>query len=36
LKDGEDRLQILSIFNLLQDQPELFSKYRRSLAAALY
>jgi putative thioredoxin len=35
-KDGEARRQMLSIFNLLQDQPELVSQYRRSLAAALY
>ncbi|HWQ38532.1 MAG TPA: thioredoxin [Burkholderiales bacterium] len=35
-KDGEARKQILAIFNLAQDQPELVSEYRRELASALY
>lgn len=35
-KEGEARRQILSIFNLLHDQPDVVSQYRRSLASALY
>ena len=34
-KDGAARKQILAIFNLAQDQPELVSTYRRELASAL-
>ena len=34
-KDGEARKQILAIFNLAEDQPELVSEYRRKLASAL-
>jgi putative thioredoxin len=35
-KDGEARRQLLAIFSLAADQPELVSEYRRKLAAALY
>jgi putative thioredoxin len=35
-KDGEARKQILAIFNLLADQPDVVSRYRRALASALY
>lgn len=35
-KDGEARKQILAIFNLAADQPELVSEYRRTLASALH
>jgi putative thioredoxin len=34
-KDGEARKQILAIFNLAGNQPELVSEYRRKLASAL-
>ncbi|MEK6210115.1 MAG: thioredoxin [Pseudomonadota bacterium] len=34
-KDGEARKQILAIFNLAENQPELVSDYRRKLASAL-
>jgi putative thioredoxin len=34
-KDGEARKQILAIFNLAENQPELVSEYRRKLASAL-
>jgi putative thioredoxin len=34
-KDGEARKQILAIFNLVENQPELVSEYRRKLAATL-
>jgi putative thioredoxin len=34
-KDGEARKQILAIFNLAEEQPELVSEYRRKLAATL-
>lgn len=34
-KEGEARRQILSIFNLLQDQPDVVSQYRRLLASTL-
>lgn len=32
-KDGEARRQVLAIFNLASDQPELVSEYRRKLAS---
>lgn len=35
-RDGEARKQILAIFNLAADQPDLVAEYRRRLAAALY
>jgi len=35
-KEGEARKQLLSLFNLAGDQPELVSEYRRKLASALY
>ena len=35
-RDGEARKQLLAIFNLAADQPDLVSEYRRKLAAALY
>ncbi len=35
-KDGEARRQILAIFNLAENQPELVSEYRRKLAGALH
>jgi thioredoxin-like negative regulator of GroEL len=35
-KEGEARRQILAIFNLAEQQPELVSEYRRKLASALY
>ncbi len=35
-KDGEARKQILAIFNLAGDQPDLVSEYRRKLSSALY
>jgi putative thioredoxin len=35
-RDGEARKQLLAIFSLASDQPELVSEYRRKLAAALY
>ncbi len=34
--DGEARKQVLNIFSLAGDQPELVSEYRRKLASALY
>jgi putative thioredoxin len=34
-KDGEARKQILAIFNLAENQPDLVSEYRRKLASAL-
>jgi putative thioredoxin len=34
-KGGEARTQILAIFNLAENQPELVSEYRRKLASAL-
>ena len=34
--DGAARKQVLNIFNLAGDQPELVSEYRRKLASALY
>lgn len=35
-KDGEARRQILEIFNLAAEQPELVGEYRKKLASALY
>ena len=35
-QDGEARKQVLNIFQLAADQPELVSEYRRKLASALY
>ena len=35
-KDGEARKQLLALFNLAADQPDLVSEYRRKLASALY
>jgi putative thioredoxin len=35
-KDGEARKQLLALFSLAADQPELVSEYRRKLASALY
>lgn len=35
-KDGEARKQLLALFNLAGDQPDLVSEYRRKLASALY
>ena len=35
-KDGEARKQLLALFNLAGNQPELVSEYRRKLASALY
>jgi len=35
-KDGEARKQLLALFNLAADQPELVSEFRRKLASALY
>ncbi|OGA61677.1 MAG: thioredoxin [Betaproteobacteria bacterium RIFCSPLOWO2_12_FULL_65_14] len=35
-RDGEARKQLLNIFTLAADQPELVSEYRRKLATALY
>jgi putative thioredoxin len=35
-RDGEARKQILAIFNLAEDQPDMVAKYRRELASALY
>ncbi len=35
-RDGEARKQVLNIFQLAEDQPELVSEYRRKLASALY
>lgn len=34
-KDGEARRQIVAIFNLAENEPELVSEYRRKLASAL-
>ena len=35
-KDGEARKQMLAIFNLAADDPDLVSKYRKKLSSALY
>lgn len=35
-RDGEARKQLLALFNLAANQPELVAEYRRKLAAALY
>ena len=35
-KDGEARKQMLAIFNLASDQPDIVQEYRRKLAASLY
>jgi putative thioredoxin len=35
-KEGEAKRQLLAIFNLAADQPELVSEYRKKLASALY
>ncbi len=35
-KDGEARKQLVALFSLAADQPELVSEYRRKLASALY
>ena len=35
-KEGEARKQLLNLFNMAGDQPELVSEYRRKLASALY
>lgn len=35
-RDGEARKQLVAIFNLASDQPDVVSEYRRKLAAALY
>jgi putative thioredoxin len=35
-RDGEARRQMLDLFTLAQDEPELVSEYRRKLASALY
>lgn len=35
-RDGEARRQLLAIFSLAADEPELVAEYRRRLAAALY
>ncbi|MDH4191912.1 MAG: thioredoxin [Betaproteobacteria bacterium] len=35
-RDGEARRQILAIFSLAEEQPELVADYRRKLAGALY
>jgi len=35
-REGEARRQLLNVFNLAAEQPELVSEYRRKLAAALY
>ncbi|HEX5612474.1 MAG TPA: thioredoxin [Burkholderiales bacterium] len=35
-KDGEARKQMLAIFNLAADRPEIVQEYRRKLAASLY
>jgi putative thioredoxin len=35
-KEGEARKQLLSLFTIAGDQPELVSEYRRKLASALY
>ncbi len=35
-RDGEARKQLLAIFSLAADQPELVSEYRRKLASTLY
>jgi putative thioredoxin len=35
-KEGEAQRQLLALFNLAADQPELVSEYRRKLASALY
>ena len=35
-KDGEARKQMVAIFNLAADDPDLVSEYRRKLSSALY
>jgi putative thioredoxin len=35
-RDGEARKQLVNLFNLAADQPDLVSDYRRKLATALY
>jgi putative thioredoxin len=35
-REGEARKQLLNLFTLAGDQPELVSEYRRKLATALY
>jgi putative thioredoxin len=35
-RDGEARKQLLALFTLAKDEPDLVSEYRRKLAAALY
>jgi putative thioredoxin len=35
-KEGEAKRQLLALFNLAADQPELVSEYRKKLASALY
>jgi putative thioredoxin len=35
-REGEARRQLLAIFNLAGDQPDLVSEYRRKLASAIY
>ena len=35
-RDGEAKRQVLAIFSLAADQPELVSEYRRKLAELLY
>jgi putative thioredoxin len=35
-RDGEARKQLLALFTLAKDEPELVSEYRRKLASALY
>ena len=34
-KEGEARKQLVALFNLAGDQPELVSEYRRKLSSAL-
>jgi putative thioredoxin len=35
-RDGEARKQLVNLFTLAGEQPELVSEYRRKLATALY
>ena len=35
-RDGEAKRQVLAIFSLAEDQPELVGEYRRKLASLLY
>ena len=35
-RDGEARRQLLNLFTLAAEQPDLVSEYRRKLATALY